>query len=200
MKRKTRIMPRIVVFAALAFALSACMGTTTSQTEKDFTERLLFGGNKLPPQPEAPPREYGCPTLEILDGAGTYRVGDQSASGLSHQAAILDIARECKPEGNVMRIKIGVQGRFTLGAGGKPGTYSIPVRVAVRSKGQVLQSRMVPTSISVSGENDTVPFVVVDENLTVAITADDPAELYTILVGLDPQGARQPAGKKKQRR
>lgn len=187
---------------AAALALAGCMTTseTVSPTERKITEGILFAGTTPLPEQKDPQREYGCPAASILDGTAAYRVGDQSARGVSHQASIHDLARECKAEGNVMRIKVGVQGRLILGDSGKPGTYTIPVRVAVRGGGQTIVSKLVPTQVTIPPNDTQSPFVMVDESITVPITAADPGETYSVLVGLDPQGARQSTGKKKRQR
>lgn len=180
-----------VAFSALLLGGCNTSGTT-SQTEKNFTERLLFANTKLPEQKAEEARDLGCPATSILDGTAAYRVGNSGqARGISHQAAIHDLARECTTTGNTMRIKVGIQGRLILGDGGKPGTYSVPVRVAVRANGQTIQSRLVPTSVTIPADDTQSAFVVIDDSISVPVTAEDPADVYSILVGLDPQGGRQ---------
>ncbi len=144
---------RLVLLAALAGGLAACQSSRSSDepstTERRITERVLFGGRPLPEQKEEV-RDLGCPTASILDGTAAYRTGDtQQARGVAYQAAIFDIARECITQGNTMRIKVGVQGRVVLGEIGKPGTYTIPVRIAVRGNGQTLTSKLVQVPVNV---------------------------------------------------
>lgn len=174
-------------------------GGEVSQTEKSITERLLFANTKLPEQKEAV-IDYGCPSASILDGTAAYRIGGDSARGVSHQAAIHDIARECKAQGNVMHIKVGVQGRLLLGETGKAGTFTVPVRVVVRSNGQTVYSKLLPTAVTIPEADTQAAFVVIDDSVNVPITAEDPASAYSILVGLDPQGAKAGGGGKKRRR
>ncbi len=194
---------RLLAVAGLAAAVSACQSTSSgdqpSPTERRVTERLLFGGTKLPEQKEEA-RDLGCPTASILDGTAAYRTGDTTrARGVAYQAAINDLARECRQEGNVMRIKVGIQGRVLLGEVGNPGNYTIPVRIAVRANGQTISTRLVPVSVSIPAGDSQAPFVTVDDSVSVPITAADPAEQYSVLIGLDPQGARQ-TGPRRQRR
>lgn len=185
-----------------ALLLAGCGSTNTvSQTEKNFTERLLFANTKLPEQKTEQAREYGCPAVSLVDGAAAYRIGDGSAArGVAYQASIHDLARECKTEGNVMRIKVGIQGRLILGDSGKPGTYTIPVRVAVRGNGQTIYSKLLPTAITIPADDTQAAFVVIDDAISLPITAEDPGEAYSILVGLDPQGAKQSPGRTKNKR
>lgn len=194
---------RFLVLAGLAVGLSACQsassGNEPSPAERRLTERLFFSTTKLPEQKEEV-RDLGCPAASILDGTAAYRTGDATqARGVAYQAAINDLARECRQEGNMMRIRVGIQGRILLGEVGKPGTYTIPVRIAVRGNGQTLSSRLVPVAVTIPANDSQAPFVTVDDAISVPITATDPAEQYSVLIGLDPQGARQ-SGSRRQRR
>lgn len=191
---------------AVAFAGTALAGCKTTgeggevtQTEKSITERLLFANTKLPERKEAVV-EYGCPSASILDGTAAYRIGGDSSRGISHQAAVHDIARECKAQGGVMHVKVGVQGRLLLGENGKPGTFTVPVRVVVRENDKTVYSKLLPTAVTIPPSDTQASFVVIDDSVNLPITAVDPASAYTILVGLDPQGAKAGGGKKKRRR
>lgn len=200
--RHLRYAGSVLAIMAPALLLAGCGSTNTvSQTEKSVTERIFFANTKLPEQKAAATPDYGCPSVSLVDGTAAYRVGDGSAArGISYQASIHDLARECHAQGNVMRIKVGIQGRLILGDSGKPGTYTIPVRVAVRGNGQTIYSKLLPTSITIPANDTQAAFVVIDDAISVPITREDPGEAYSILVGLDPQGAKQsPARKKRQR-
>lgn len=188
-----------IAFSALL--LGGCStSNTVSQTEKSITERVLFANTKLPEQKAEEARDLGCPSTSILEGTAAYRVGDPGqARGISHQAAIHDLARECTTTGNIMRIKVGIQGRLILGDAGRPGTYTVPVRVAVRANGQTIQSRLVPTSVTIPADDTQAAFVVIDDAISVPVTAEDPAEVYSVLIGLDPQGSRNAPAKKRRR-
>lgn len=186
-------MRRSVMTVFVAGLLTAC-GTT----EQEVTERVLFGGQRLPPQQEAAKRELGCPSVELLDGTAAMRQGARDqARGITFQAAIFDLARECNDNGTTQRIKVGVQGRLVLGDNGKPGTYSVPVRVAVRKGDQVVYSKLSPVSVTVPQEETQAPFVLIDEGIALPVSANDPADEYVIFVGLDPHGKSAPEKKKR---
>jgi hypothetical protein len=192
-----RVPSRLVRLAALCLAgagLAACSSTNSTQSEKTFTERFLFAGTKLPEQKEtseASRRELGCPSARILEGTGVFRSGDAGgARGVAFQAAINDLARECNPDGQVMRIRVGVQGRVLLGDSGKSGTVTVPLRVAVRGNGETVYSRLVPLAVTIPPNDTQASFVVIDDQIALPITGEDPGEYYSILVGIDPQGAR----------
>jgi hypothetical protein len=197
--RHVFLVPALVILGSVLAGCST--SNTVSQTEKSVTERILFANTKLPEQKIEETRDYGCPATSILEGTAAYRVGEAGqARGISHQAAITDLARECTFAGNTVRIKVGIQGRLILGDGGKPGTYTIPVRIAVRSNGQTVFTRLAPTSVTVPSNDTQSVFVVIDDTISLPITAEDPGEAYSILVGLDPQGGKAAPGKKKRRR
>ncbi|KAF0230343.1 MAG: hypothetical protein FD175_1665 [Beijerinckiaceae bacterium] len=198
-RRFAILLPAVVVGAGLLAGCST--SNTVSQTEKSVTERILFANTKLPEQKIEESRDYTCPETRILDGTAAYRVGEAGqARGISHQAAINDLARECSFSGGTMRVKVGIQGRLILGDAGKPGTYTIPVRLAVRANGQTVYSKALPTSVVIPPNDTQAAFVVIDDTINVPITAEDPGEAYSILIGLDPQGAKAAPGKKKRQR
>lgn len=193
----------VILAAGIPALLAAgCAATNTvSQAEKSFTERLLFANTKLPEQKSGSTREYGCPAISIVDGTVSYRGGDAAtARGVTHQASIHDLARECRVEGTMMRVKVGIQGRLVLGENGKPGTYTIPVRIAVRGNGQTIYSKLIPTTVTLAPGDSQSAFVVIDEGIVLPLTAEDPGEAYSILTGLDPQGARETRRKSGRRR
>lgn len=183
---------RLVALVGFGVTLAACSSSsTTSDTERNFTERLLFGNTKLTEQAPISRRDLGCPSVKILSDTGVYRAGDPSgARGVSFQASINDFARECRPDGETLRIKVGVQGRLILGDNGKPGTITVPVRVVVRGNGATLYSKLHPIAVTIPPNDTQSPFMIIDDGIAVPITATDPADQYSILVGLDPQGVR----------
>ena len=165
-----------------------------SPTERRLTETILFGGNPLPP-PSVGQREFTCPVVSLLEGTGVFRAAGSTAAarGVTTQVTIEDYARECRAEGGTMRVKLGVSGRVLLGESGKPGPVSVPIRVVVRKggvqSGQTVSSKLATTTATILPNDTQASFVVIDESIAVPIGALDPGEEYSILVGLDPQGA-----------
>lgn len=193
---RPRLKPALLGASLLAFSLAACggLGDEVSPAEKSITTRLLYGATPLPDAPKVAEREFTCPKAEILDGTAAYRVGGDSARGVSFQAAINDIARECRFDQASVTIKLGVQGRLILGEAGQPGAFSVPLRVAVRkSGGEIALSRLNPVGVTVPQGESQASFVMIENSITLPITAEDPGEYYTILVGIDPQGKKPQA-------
>lgn len=181
-------------------ALGACAGGPSSDgsVETRIGSAIIFGGRPLPDAPVIE-RDYTCPAATLLEGTASWRVGGgDSARGVSYQATINDLARECRLVGNTLAIKVGVQGRLVLGEAGKPGNFSVPVRVAVRKGEQTVYSKLVPASVTVPANDTQAPFVVIDEGVNLPVGEADPGDEYTIVVGIDPQG-RRPAERRRRR-
>ncbi len=188
--------------AILAPLLLAGCGSTQSNTNEagqivagdgsGFGAALLFGGRRFTEPPPTARREYSCPKAEILEGTVAYRSGDaSSARGIAYQAAIGDFARQCAlVTESQLNMRVGVQGRVILGENGKPGTFSIPVRVAVRKGEQTVYSRVTRVSVNIPATDSQATFVMVDEGISLPVGVQDPGEEYTVLIGLDPQASR----------
>ncbi len=207
----------MVVSAVAALGLTACGGGMTGvfgggssqaptpveqQTGAAATLRnmFLYSGPTVPPS--QPPNfnqdqdEMSCPGLDILENKAAYRGGSpaQQASGVSFQASIANVARECVFQGGQLRLRVGVEGRVLLGQNGRPGTYAVPVRVVVKRRNDVVTQRFVRLNVTVPANDTQAEFVHVEENVVVPITTNDPGDEYDIYVGLDPtaqQAARQ---------
>ncbi|MFN7321533.1 MAG: hypothetical protein ACK5TM_10975 [Methylobacterium sp.] len=205
--------PRGVALAALGLSLMALAGCGSSSLTgaggsdptvagdgSGWGTAILFGGRRFTEPPPTEKREYTCPTVEILDGTVALRSGDTgTARGVGYQASIRDTARECAlVADNRLNIKVGVQGRLVLGESGKPGTYTVPVRVAVRrTGGETVYSKLTTASVTVPATDTQGTFTVIDDGLSLPLSASDPGDEYTILVGLDPQGKSTPRNRRR---
>jgi hypothetical protein len=165
---------------------------------------LLYSGPTVP-QSQQPgfnlvDNERGCPAIDILENAAGYRgAGSRGdASSVSYQASITGSARECVFQGNQLRIRIGVEGRVLLGQAGRPGTYSVPVRVVVKRRAEVVTQRFARLSVSVPANDTQSEFSHVEENVVVPLSEVDPADEFDIYIGLDPTG--QQAQRQRRRR
>ncbi len=207
----------LALSAVAVLGLTACGGGTTGvfgggspqsptpveqQTGPGATLRnmFLYSGPTVP-QSQAPgfnqaQDEMTCPALDILENKAAYRGGTpaQQASGVAFQASIANLARECVFQGGQLRIRVGVEGRVLLGQNGRPGTFSVPVRVVVKRRSEVVTQRFTRLSVTVPANDTQADFVHVEENVVVPISSVDPGDEYDIYVGLDPtaqQAARQ---------
>lgn len=188
----------------LAGSLAGCGGAG----ENFFTSPSGGGGSKLgnllafnttnpgpvPPATGAREDPLVCPQIEVLDGTASLRryVGtDQTSSNVRFQYSMGDVVRECSRSGGQIAIKVGVEGRVLLGPAGAPGSFTVPVRIAIRresdQKPAAVKLYQVPATVA-PGETET-QFSLVSEPLTVPYLQAHADEDYTVLVGFDDRAA-----------
>lgn len=127
-----------------------------------------------------------CPQIKVPAGASAYQ---QAGGGqIAMQASLQSFARECTLEtGQTVTIKIGVRGLVKLGESGRPGTYTVPLRITVRDlDGKAVSSDVQRIRVAVSGQH--APFQYVASPVSVPISFDRPLRSYELLVGFDQRG------------
>jgi hypothetical protein len=157
---------------------------------------LVYGGTTVP-QSQAPgfneqQRDMNCPSVDILEGGSAYRGGGTAggAQGVSYQASLINTARECSFSGNQVRIRVGVEGRLLLGTSGRAGSYSVPVRIVVKRRSEIVMQRNTRVSVTVPGNDTQAEFAHVEENIVLPLSSNDPGDEFDILVGFDGTVAR----------
>lgn len=180
---------RIAAIASVLF-LAGCGGGNGAGDAVSY-QTALFGNptNQPTERPVGPQRDYNCPSVDILEGTAAYRVGGASSSDVSHQASIVDVARECAYSGSQFSVKIGVQGRMVIGGKGRPGTLSAPLRITIKRGETVVASRIARVAVSVPAGAGGASFAHVEEGFVLPISAEDPADEYEIVVGFDSGSA-----------
>jgi hypothetical protein len=192
----------IAAFAALAALLSISGCSTFGGADADagaprdsFATRLLGSSGPAPAAtaPEDMELKRQCPRVDVLEGASSYPVYDQPGStdpfSLRYQARLADTARECSNLGIEAGIRVGVVGRLILGPKGTPGTFRVPLRIAVvdeTDKPIYSESRLV--EVTVPAGQGTADFTHVEDNIVVPIPTNR-FRGWRILVGYDPVGA-----------
>lgn len=190
--RKVRMIGALAALVALAGCNSgSSLMPGLSGGGGGLGTQALFGNPQNVPQASLPQDEVdlNCPAVGVMEGAAAFRVGRAGTSDVAHQASLNDVARECRFAGTQMSVKVGVQGRMLIGSLGKPGTYSVPVRVAVKKGDKVVASRLTRVSVSIPAGETSVGFSHVEDNIVVPLTpGNDPAEEFDIWVGFDAGG------------
>jgi hypothetical protein len=199
--------------AALSLLLlsSAFVAGASAQS---FTDKLkgLFGGSKSEDQQppivsNEPQQDMDCPQVTIRAGASTYAIaapGKQAVGNdVRYQATIVKLARECTKNGGEITARIGIQGRVIAGPSGAPPTIEVPLRVAVVEGGigeKVIATKAFKTTVTM-GEDESVPFTLVADDLVYPVPPPNVADNYIFYVGFDPQlvsgASKAPAKKKK---
>ncbi len=144
-----------------------------------------------------------CPSITVLDGTSSYRTyvgADQTNANVRYQFSMGEVARECTHSGKDLLLKVGVEGRVILGPAGSPGSFTVPVRIAVRhdGDGKAAAAKFYQVPATISGGEDATGFQVVSEPITVPFVSTNADDDYTILVGFDaakPAPAAAAAGK-----
>jgi hypothetical protein len=200
--RASRVRGLFTVAAAGAL-LAACSGVLPSSDPNSgalptIGDRFnqLFGSKSQAvgeAGPAADGAELDCPAVKIRAGASTYAVappGKQpTASELRYQATITRTARDCTRSGGQIVARIGIQGRVIAGPAGAPATVEIPLRVAVVQTGvneKVISTKVYRTTVSM-GEDSSVPFSLVGEDLAYTMPPNLTSENFVFYIGFDPQ-------------
>jgi hypothetical protein len=187
--------------AVLALLISSVAWGAPASAQS-FTDKLknLFGGGsksdeqqqQQPPSDEAQP-DMDCPQVTIRAGASTYAVaapGQQAVgNAVRFQATITKMARDCTKAGGEITARIGIQGRVIAGPAGAPPTVEVPLRVAVVQGGvgeKVIATKAYRTTVNM-GEDESVPFSFVADDLVYPVPAASVADNYVFYVGFDPQ-------------
>ncbi|MDJ1157848.1 hypothetical protein QNA08_06335 [Chelatococcus sp. SYSU_G07232] len=196
--RAARLAPAL----GLALLLAACAsegGSKKGDPEEGaaapMLRRIFSGGGDsvLPVNPQQDEFDQDCPIVDVFEGGSAIRVGE--GASLRHQISIANTARECASvPGGGYTVKVGVEGRALLGPTGSPGTFTAPVRIALKSGDRVIASRSRTVSVTIPAGQTQGSFVVVEEGLMVPPGQSD----VTVEVGL----GRGPAGEapRRQRR
>ena len=200
MRQKSSI---LIARAAALSLLVACSAHVAPASAQSFTDKLkgLFGGGDSKPQeqqqtpanPDEPQVTSDCPQVTIRAGASTYAVAASGKQAIGNdvrfQATITKLARDCTRTGGDITARIGVQGRVIVGPSGAPASVEVPLRVAVVQGGvgeKVIATKAYRTTVTL-GEEESVPFSFVADDLVYPAPSGAVADNYIFYVGFDPQ-------------
>jgi hypothetical protein len=192
----------IARLAALSL-LAACSAHIVPASAQSLTDKLkgLFGGGDSKPQeqqapqanPDEPRATSDCPQVAIRAGASTFAVaapGKQAiGNDVRYQITITKTARDCTRTGGDITARIGIQGRVIVGPAGAPASVEVPLRMAVVQGGvgeKVITTKAYRTTVNI-GEDESVPFSFVADDLVYPAPAAAVADNYIFYVGFDPQ-------------
>ncbi len=202
-----RVGARAALLCWAGLALGGCAATeklmpSTSSGGSVFGNLLAF--HTSDPGPAKPGTAAGpaeaellCPTVQVLDGTSSYRTyagTEQSNEAVRYQFSMGEVARDCTKVGKDVQLKVGVSGRVLLGPAGSPGSFTVPVRVAVRhdGDGKAVATKFYQVPATIGAGTDATDFQIVTEPITVPFVSSNADDDYTILVGFDA-GTKPPA-------
>jgi hypothetical protein len=182
-------------------ASTATAGPASSNTSFASRVKAFFSGdsgnlNSPAAQSAAGTTEIECPSVEYRQGAATLAVNnpgaENTALSLRYQASFTQTARECILGGNSLTIKVGVQGRVVIGPAGGAGSINIPLRYALVREGaepRTLWTKLFMVPVAVPQNQLNLPWLHIEEEMTVPRPSGDEIETYVIYIGFDPEGA-----------
>ncbi len=134
-----------------------------------------------PDGPKAEAAAY-CPAVDVAEGGAAIRA--QSGESVRYQIALGELARECTPQadGSVL-VKVGVEGRALLGAGGGGGRVEAPVRVQIKQGSTVLATRARRVAVPIPSGSLQGDFALVEEGLVVPPQYAESYEIEVALAG-----------------
>lgn len=142
------------------------------------------------------PADIDCPGVEIRQGASTFQQSgpDNGSAALSlrYQANFVRSARSCVLRGGNVAMKVGIEGRLILGPAGSPGTYTLPVRLAVVKEGiepKTIWTKFYQVPVTVSPGESNIAFTHVEEDMSFPMPPGNELDAYVIYVGFDPESA-----------
>jgi hypothetical protein len=197
---------RCILVTAALLAATGCGGRlgnfdTPEASGSKLGNLLGFKNNGAPAAPGTEVRHIFCPEVLILEGTAAsqaYAGTPPSSANLRHQYSLTDTARECTLDGGQLAIKIGVAGKVLLGPAGSPGSFNVPVRLAVLNEhnNEPITSKLYRAAVTVPTGGTEADFTIVSEPLRVPFIQDHAEDDYTIKVGIDEgTAADKPAGK-----
>jgi hypothetical protein len=132
-----------------------------------------------------------CPRIEIRDGSNVWRQGGEGPLELRYQATIMELARECRVDGQTMTIRVGLEGRVLTGPKGEGGRLTLPIRIAVtQGLSNPVWTRLYQVPIDVPAGSPSVTFTQVEEQVQFPLPDSEALARYIIFVGFDNQAAQ----------
>ena len=184
--------------AALGIALAGCSSSSIpgmSGLSNMFGSVNAVSGDETS---AGKPPEFECPGVTIRPGAGTLKVGanpaDEAAVTMRYQVGISDTARECKLVGNMVTMRVGVQGRVILGPAGGAGQLDVPLRFAVVHEGpnpKTITTKLERLNVAVPAGDTNVLFSHIEETLSFPMPRGSDIDSYIVYIGFDPAGVRE---------
>jgi hypothetical protein len=137
--------------------------------------------------------DINCPEIEVTEGGAAVRVGGAESASVRYQFNLGETARQCDPAGpGQASIKVGVAGNLVIGPAGSPGTYSVPLKIAVIQDADKKPVYTKTYTIQATADaSSSGQFRVVADPIVVPMPTLNLANVYTLKVGFE--GGTRPA-------
>jgi hypothetical protein len=193
---------KLLILTGIASLLAAC-GNSSVPGSFDETNGVtymrlseLMALNKLTGRssPDKAAEKLECPNIIVIDGTTAHRVynGPESNDTLKYQYSLGDIARDCALQGNELAMRVGIEGHVLLGSAGTPGSFSVPIRVAIvrEADNTPAISKLYNASVTIPPGQTEGRFAIVTEPLLAPFIQNQTEKDYEIKVGIDAGGAK----------
>ncbi len=200
------VVPRRGRMAALVLLCPLLAGCSSSSLSSliGSSSTTATSANASASAGEALPPSFECPDVQVRQGAATMsssaNPAEPTAMNMRYQISIGTTARECRLlPGNVVSIKVGMQGRVVLGPEGSPGVFDVPIRFAVVREGveaKPVVTKLDRVSVTVPADDPNVLFTHVAEGLDFPMPRGNEIDSYVVYIGFDPSAAREPDRRK----
>lgn len=181
---------RVTAALGLALSLAACQSTSTSGTPTTASSNNAEQPKKADKLDVASLEQF-CPRINLRSGTAYYdryeKGGDGDPNRVLYQAAITDVSRGCTPDNDTVKINAALAGRIVPGPKGKPGTVTVPIRVAVVKGDQVIYSKLFKHEVQTS--QNATEFIFNDPDIV--IPKPDRPDIG-IFIGFDPGPYKTP--------
>lgn len=129
------------------------------------------------------PRFTVWPRDRLLTIYEIGRIGDGLA--IQHRGEITKTARECQIFPDKITVKYGFAGRVLLGPRGRPGQFTLPVKIQVADRTRnIISSQNMKLSVTIADDNPIGFFSIVN-NLTIPLPAGTTPSDYQLFVAFD---------------
>jgi len=196
-----RLTRSLLLPISIAAASVVLAGPAAAESDEGFFTRLFNRGKAELSPTDSKQQTLDCPEIRVTAGESSLRIGGQESTSVRHQFSIGDVARECGVTGKELTVKVGVKGRVVLGPAGSPGSYSAPLRIAVRQQqgDKILASKVFTVGATIAPGTSRGEFTVVTEPFAVPFTTEHAADDYEIVVGFGKDAKAAPVEKRKRR-
>lgn len=130
-----------------------------------------------------PPVNTGnCPQISLRDGTAYLRKYAKGAKDdpakLIVQASLADTTRQCGVSNGQFTLTVMAQGRLVPGPMGKPGTFSLPVRVAVLDGDQTIYSNLEKFNAELPAGQSSAQFLYSKQDIVIPGGVSPTARIY----------------------
>jgi hypothetical protein len=183
-----------------AFGLLSLAGCgSLGEGASSIGDMFLLAGTTVPEVQGPALEDVYCPPVGVIEGGAALqaysggRVGD--AGALRNQITLGQLARECagQPDGSTL-VKVGIQGRALLGAGGGAGRFDVPVRVVVKRGSTIIANRLRRVAVTIPAGDTQGTFTIIEDGIVIPPVD---AEHFEIEVGLGGAGPAEGRGRRR---